>query len=159
MIEAAAEANDQLMEKYQPDSSLLSAIGSSPWVAMCNKMELSLSESTPEEKKEFLAEFNIPESGLDQLIKTGYKTRGLLTFLTTGEDESRAWTAQIGDPIPRASRAIHTDFEKLFIRAEVINWKKLIESDSWTGAKSKGLVKTTGRDYIIQEGDVVEIKI
>ena len=111
------------------------------------------------EKKEFLAEFNLPESGLDKLIKTGYKTLGLLTFLTTGEDESRAWTAHIGDLIPKASRAIHTDFEKLFIRAEVINWKTLLEAGTHSNARAKGLIRTVGRDYIIQEGDVVEIKI
>ena len=111
------------------------------------------------ERAEYLKEFGLPESGLDNLIKTGYKTLGLLTFLTTGEDETRAWTAHIGDPIPKASRAIHTDFEQLFIRAEVVNWKTLLESGSWGTARSKGSIKTVGRDYIIQEGDVVEIKI
>lgn len=152
-------SEDQLIGGYKPDDKLLNAIGDSSWIIMCNKMELSLSESAPDEKKEFLAEFNLPESGLDQLIKTGYKTLGLLTFLTTGENESRAWTAHIGDPIPKASRAIHTDFEKLFIRAEVINWKTLLETGSYANARAKGLIKTVGRDYIIQEGDVVEIKI
>ncbi len=152
-------SEDQLMENYKPDEALLKTIGSSPWIAMCNKLELSLSESTPDEKKEFLAEFNLPESGLDGLIRTGYKTLGLLTFLTTGEDESRAWTTHQGDPIPKAARAIHTDFEKLFIRADVINWKTLLESGSYANARSKGLIRTVGRDYIVQEGDVVEIKI
>ena len=93
------------------------------------------------------------------MIKKGYHTLGLLTFLTTGEDESRAWTAHQGDLIPKASRAIHTDFEKLFIRAEVINWKTLLEADGYVPARAKGLVKTVGRDYLIQEGDVVEILI
>ena len=152
-------SEDQLMEKYSPDETLLKAMGNAPWIAMCNKLELSLSDSSTQERKEFLAEFNLPESGLDGLIKTGYKTLGLLTFLTTGEDETRAWTAHIGDPIPHASRAIHTDFEKLFIRAEVINWKTLLESGSWTMARSNGLIKTVGRDYLIQEGDVAEILI
>ena len=113
----------------------------------------------PDEKKEYLKEFNLPESGLDTLIKTGYRTLDLLTFLTTGEDETRAWTAHVGDPIPVASRAIHTDFEKLFIRAEVINWQTLLEAGSYAAAREKGLLRTVGRDYIIQEGDVVEIKI
>ena len=96
---------------------------------------------------------------MDALIKKSYHTLGLLTFLTTGEDETRAWTARIGDLIPKAARAIHTDFEKLFIRADVINWKTLLEIGGWIDAKSKGMIKTVGRDYVIQEGDVVEIKI
>ncbi len=149
----------QLIDKWQPDEKLKQTIGDSPFVIMNNKLELTLSETSNEEKKEYLQEFGLPESGLDNLIKTGYKALGLLTFLTTGEDETRAWTAHIGDPIPKASRAIHTDFEKLFIRAEVVNWKQLLESGSYSAARAKGLLKTVGRDYIITEGDVVEIKI
>ncbi|OHA91765.1 MAG: hypothetical protein A2758_03090 [Candidatus Zambryskibacteria bacterium RIFCSPHIGHO2_01_FULL_49_18] len=149
----------QLLAGWKPEGKLLEVIGSRPYVALSNKLELTLTEVGPDEKKEYLKEFNLPESGLDTLIKTGYKTLGLLTFLTTGEDETRAWTAHIGDLIPRASRAIHTDFEKLFIRAEVINWKTLLDAGSYVKAKEKGLLKTVGRDYIVQEGDVVEIKI
>lgn len=152
-------SENQLMGGWQPDQKLLDALHGAPYVVMCNKLELTLSDVTIEEKKEFLAEFNLPESGLDRLIQESYKTLGLLTFLTTGEDESRAWTAHIGDPIPKASRAIHTDFERLFIRADVINWKTLLESASYANARSKGLLKTVGRDYIIQDGDVVEIRI
>ena len=143
----------------KPDENLLKAINDRDFVILSTPLELTLSEATPEEKKEYLAEFNILECGLDSLIKTAYKILGLITFLTTGEDETRAWTAKKSDPIPRAVRAIHTDFEKLFIRAEVINWKTLLDSGSWTGAKSKGLIKTVGRDYLIQDGDVVEVKI
>ena len=152
-------SENQLINKWQPDQKLLDAIKDSSYVVMCNKLELTLSDVTAEEKKEFLAEFNLPESGLDQLIKTGYKTLDLLTFLTTGDDESRAWTANIGDLMPKASRAIHTDFEKLFIRAEVINWQVLLEAGSYANARAKGTLKTVGRDYIVQDGDVVEILI
>src|SRR3989338_3372343 len=165
-------SEDQLTSKYIPDEKLLKAIGlpaqtgSYPFIVMCNKLELTLSDITPDEKTEYLREFlptgqagNLPESGLDTLIKTGYRTLDLLTFLTTGEDETRAWTAHIGDAIPKASRAIHTDFERLFIRAEVINWKNLLEAGSHANARSKGLIHTVGKDYIIQEGDVVEILI
>ncbi len=144
---------------WKPDEKLLKAIGDRDYVVLSTPLELLLSESTADEKKEYLTEFGIKEAGLDQLIKKAYKTLGLVTFLTTGEDESRAWTAHIGDPIPKASRAIHTDFEKLFIRAEVINWKTLLEAGGYVPARSKGLLRTVGRDYIIQEGDVVEIKI
>jgi ribosome-binding ATPase len=126
---------------------------------MCNKLELELSEMNHEEKTAFLAELGLPESGLDQLIREAYHTLGLLSFLTTGPDETRAWTAHIGDLIPHASRAIHTDFERLFIRAEVINWKTLLDAGSPVNAKAHGLVKTVGKDYVIQDGDVVEILI
>lgn len=152
-------SEEQLLKKWGPDEKLKKVISDSPYVIMNNKLELTLSETSTSERVEYLQEFGLPESGLDQLIKTGYRTLGLLTFLTTGEDETRAWTAYIGDPIPRASRAIHTDFEKLFIRAEVINWKILLEDGSYAEARTKGHIRTVGRDYIIQEGDVVEIKI
>lgn len=152
-------SESQIAEGWQPDERLLKVINGRDYVVLSSPLELIMSEATQDEKKEYLTEFKISQSGLDKLIKTGYDALDLLTFLTTGEDETRAWTAHIGDLIPKASRAIHTDFEKLFIRAEVINWKMLIESSSWVEAKSKGLVKTVGRDYIIQEGDVIEIKI
>jgi ribosome-binding ATPase len=152
-------SEDQIMSQWQPDDALKKAMGHWPFVVMCNKLELTLSEVGPEEKGEYLKEFGLPESGLDILIKTGYDTLGLLTFLTTGEDETRAWTAHKGDPIPRASRAIHTDFERLFIRAEVVNWKDLLETGSLGNARAKGLLKIVGKDYIIQEGDVVEILV
>ena len=144
---------------WQPDDKLLEAMNGRDYVVLSTPLELILSEATEDEKKEYLAGFNMKEPGLDRLIKQSYKTLGLVTFLTTGEDETRAWTAHEGEAIPKASRAIHTDFEKLFIRAEVINWKTLLEAGGLVPARSKGLVRTVGRDYIITEGDVVEIKI
>jgi len=152
-------SESQLTAGWQPDEKLLETIKGSDYVVLSTPLELLLSEATPEEKNEYLTGFNIKESGLDVLIKKGYHTLGLLTFLTTGEDESRAWTAHQGDLIPKASRAIHTDFEKLFIKAEVINWKTLIEAGSHAHAREKGLIHIVGRDYFIQEGDVVEIRI
>lgn len=152
-------SESQLAENWQPSAELLTAIGGSQWVAMCNKLELELSELGPEEKKTFLTELGLPESGLDRLIKTAYRTLGLLSFLTTGEKETRAWTAHIGDPIPRASRAIHTDFERLFIRAEVIAYDDLIAAGSFAKARELGKLRTEGKEYIIQDGDVVEILV
>ena len=126
---------------------------------MCGTFELLLSEANPEEQQIYLEEAGLKESRLDTLIKKAYHTLGLVTFLTTGEDETRAWTAKIGMPIPQAARTIHTDFERLFIRAEVINWQELLRTGSWSQARQIGKLRTVGRDYIIQEGDVVEIKI
>lgn len=152
-------SESQMSKEWQPGAELLKAMAGRDYVVLSTPLELILSEATEDEKKEYLIGFNMRNSGLDRLIKQSYKTLGLVTFLTTGEDETRAWTAHEGDPIPKASRAIHTDFEKLFIRAEVINWRQLLEAAGWSAAKTKGLVRTVGRDYIIQEGDVVEIKI
>jgi hypothetical protein len=152
-------SESQMSDGWQPGPDLLKAMAGRDYVVLSTPLELILSEATEDEKKEYLVGFNMKDAGLDQLIKQSYKTLGLVTFLTTGEDETRAWTAHEGDLIPKASRAIHTDFEKLFIRAEVINWKTLLEAGGWSVAKTKGLVRTVGRDYIIQEGDVVEILI
>jgi ribosome-binding ATPase YchF (GTP1/OBG family) len=95
---------------------------------------------------------------LSELIRKSYKILGLISFLTTGEDETRAWTIKRGTKALQAAGVIHTDFENKFIRAEVINWKKLLEVGSWSKAKQKGLIRLEGRDYIVQDGDVMEIR-
>jgi len=108
-----------------------------------------------EERKEF----NLPiELKLDELIKKSYQLLDLITFLTTGPDETRAWTLKKGSLAPQAGGVIHTDFEKQFIKAEVINWEKLIEAGGLGKAREKGLIRTEGKEYIIQDGDVIEIK-
>jgi ribosome-binding ATPase len=99
------------------------------------------------------------EHGFDDLIKQSYKLLGLETFFTTGEDESRAWTIKIGSTAPIAGMAIHTDFRDKFIRAEVVNWKNLLDSGSHANARAKGLVRTEGKDYIVKDGDVIEFLI
>jgi ribosome-binding ATPase YchF (GTP1/OBG family) len=93
-----------------------------------------------------------------ELIKATYKILGLISFFTTGEDETRAWTIEIGSSAPQAAGAIHSDFEKKFIRAEVINWQKLLEAGSWAAARQKGWIRTEGKEYIFVDGDVTEIK-
>ncbi len=98
-------------------------------------------------------------TGLDKLIQAGYDLLNLITFFTTGEDESRAWTARRGGTAPSAGRAIHNDFKEKFIRAEVIGWKDLLDCGSYAVARSKGLVRTEGKEYIIKDGDVVEFLI
>ena len=97
--------------------------------------------------------------GFDDLIKKSYELLGLETFLTTGEDETRAWTIKIGSTAPIAGTAIHTDFRDKFIRAEVVNWKNLLDSGSYANARAKGLVRTEGKDYIVKDGDVIEFRI
>ncbi len=99
------------------------------------------------------------ERGFDELIKRSYELLGLETFLTTGEDETRAWTIKIGSTAPVAGMAIHTDFKDKFIRAEVINWQNLLDAGSYANAKAKGLIATVGKDYIVKDGDVIEFKI
>jgi hypothetical protein len=153
----ASEA--QLKANWQPDAALLKAMAGNDYVVLSSTFELLLSESEADEQAVYLEEIGLKESCLDTLIKNAYHTLGLLTFLTTGEDETRAWTAKIGMFIPQASRAIHTDFEHLFIRAEVVNWRELLNTGSWGAARQAGKLRTVGRDYVIQEGDVVEIKI
>lgn len=119
------------------------------------KIESEISQLTEEEKKEFLAELGLKESGLDKLINASYDLLGLMSFLTAGEKEVRAWTIKKGTKAPQAAGKIHSDIERGFIRAEVINYEDLIECGGMSKAKEKGLVRLEGKDYIIQDGDVV----
>lgn len=118
------------------------------------KLEAELAGLPTEEATAMLKEYGLPESGLDRLIKASYAVLGLLTFFTTGPDESRAWTIRRGWLAPQAAGVIHTDFQEKFIRAEVVNWETLLAAGSWTGAKEKGLLRLEGKDYEFQDGDV-----
>ena len=112
-------------------------------------------EQIAEVIKSVLAELGIAESGLDQIIKTAYSILNLRTFLTAGEDETRAWTIKIGTKAPQAAGKIHTDFERGFIKAEVVNYKDLLEQGSLAAAREKGLVGMEGKDYVVKDGDVI----
>jgi len=107
----------------------------------------------------YLAVDPVFEKGFDDLIKKSYELLGLETFLTTGEDETRAWTIKIGSTAPVAGMAIHTDFKDKFIRADVINWQDLLNAGSYANARAKGLVRTEGKEYIVKDGDTIEFKI
>ena len=120
-----------------------------------SKIESELAELSDAERSEYLKELGLPESGLDKIIKQAYKTLGLITFITAGPKESKAWTCVAGSKAPQAAGKIHTDFEKGFIRAEVIQWDKLLESGGYAGARSKGWLRTEGKEYVVQDGDVV----
>ena len=125
--------------------------------AICGKIEAELAAMEPEEVREFMDGYGLPESGLERLIAAGYKLLGLMSFLTAGEDECRAWTIPIGSTAVTAAGAIHSDFEKKFIRAETLNWQTLIEEGGYAGARQKGLLRSEGKAYIVQDGDVLVI--
>ena len=122
---------------------------------ICAKLEEEISEMTKEEKELFLSEMGFEESGLDRLIHKSYSLLGLISYLTAGEQEVRAWTITRGTKAPQAAGKIHTDFERGFIRAEVIAYDKLIECGSMAVAKEQGLVRSEGKEYVFQDGDVV----
>lgn len=130
------------------------------WVLVDAGIEQELKDLSPEEKIEFrdgLA--GAEDDGINNLIKKGYELLNLITYFTTGEDETRAWTIVNGWTAPQAGTAIHNDFKDKFIRAEVINWQELITAGSYAKAREKGLVRTEGKEYVVQDGDVVEFKI
>ena len=122
-------------------------------------IEEELKEMDGEEKELFRSELGGKDSGIDSLIKEGYALLNLITYFTTGEDESRAWTIKKGWTAPLAGTAIHNDFKDKFIRAEVINWNDLLNSGSMGSAREKGLIRTEGKEYIVKDGDVIEFKI
>ncbi len=122
---------------------------------VCAKIEAELSELDDEEKAVFLEDLGLTESGLDKLIKASYETLGLMSFLTAGEDETRAWTIKIGTKAPQAAGKIHTDFERGFIKAEVVNYEVLLREGSLAAAREKGQVGMEGKDYVVQDGDVI----
>jgi len=120
------------------------------------RIEEELSQFSKEEKKEFMAEAGIAEAGLDAITRKCFSLLGLQTYLTTGEKESRAWTIKRGDTAPKAAGVIHTDFERGFIRANIVTYDDFIANNGWKGAKEKGLLRQEGKDYVMQDGDIVE---
>lgn len=122
---------------------------------VCAQIEQEIAELSDEEKLMFLEDLGIQESGLEKLIKASYSLLGLISFLTSGEDETRAWTIKVGTKAPQAAGKIHTDFERGFIRAEVVNYKDLLDLKSYTAAKEKGLVRLEGKEYVVKDGDVI----
>ncbi|UZT82323.1 redox-regulated ATPase YchF [Caproicibacterium sp. BJN0003] len=122
---------------------------------ICAEMEAEMGDMEPDEKELFLADLGLKESGLDRLIRACYSLLGLISFLTAGEPEVRAWTIKKGTKAPQAAGKIHTDFERGFIRAEIVSFKDLVECGSIAAAKEKGLYRSEGKDYVMQDGDVV----
>ena len=126
--------------------------------AICGQIEAELAAVTPEEAKEYLVSYGLKESGLERLITATYSLLGLMSFLTAGETEVRAWTIPMNSTAVKAAGAIHSDFEKKFIRAEVVNWKALVEHNGYPGVRDKGLLRLEGKEYIVKDGDVLVIR-
>ena len=157
----AANISENDLGKIEDDIPFVKAVKefaakeSSSTLVISAKVEEEISDLPEEERAEFLEALGLKESGLNRLIKASYTLLGLMSFLTAGEPETRAWTIKIGTKAPQAAGKIHTDFEKGFIRAEVVNYKTLLDCGSLAAAKEKGKVRSEGKDYVMQDGDVV----
>jgi len=141
------------------DTELTHSWKDAPVIGIDAKLESDIASLPEEEQVSYIQELGLKESGLDKLIRAGYELLGLITFFTTGKDETRAWTVKKGSLAPEAAGVIHTDFIKGFVRAEVINWEKFVEAGSEVEAKNKGWIKTEGKDYEIKDGDVCNFLI
>jgi ribosome-binding ATPase len=126
--------------------------------AICGKVEAELAEMSDADAAEFLSSYGLTESGLTRLIRTTYKLLGVISFFTAGEDECRAWQVPANSRAQEAAGAIHSDLEKHFIRAETIRWDQLLEAGSEANARAKGTLRLEGKDYIVQDGDVMHIR-
>ncbi|MBE5884010.1 MAG: redox-regulated ATPase YchF [Lachnospiraceae bacterium] len=122
---------------------------------ICAQIEQEIAELDDDEKAMFLEDLGLSESGLEKLIKASYSLLGLISYLTAGEDETRAWTIKVGTKAPQAAGKIHSDFERGFIKAEVVNYKDLLEQGSLSAAREKGLVGMEGKEYVVKDGDVI----
>ena len=152
-------SEEQIQKKWEPSAELKAALGGDPWLLLSAKVEDELNSLAPDEKTEYLTTLGLKKSGLDRMIQIGYETLGLETFLTSGEDETRAWTVPISSTAPRAGRAIHSDFEQKFIRAEVVAYEHLVAAGSFARARELGQMRIEGKEYIVQDGDVIEFRI
>ncbi|MDO8620739.1 MAG: redox-regulated ATPase YchF [Candidatus Levybacteria bacterium] len=146
---------DKIIQNYAE----LLGISKEKFVVISAKIEAELAELSEEEQKIYLADLGLQTSGLERLIKKAYETLGLISFLTCGEKEVRAWTIRLGSTSLMASGTIHTDFMKNFIKAEIVSFKDFVSLNGWKKAREQGRARSEGRDYIMQDGEVVEFKI
>jgi GTP-binding protein YchF len=140
------------------ESEAVSKKDTEDMVFISAKVESELADFSDEEKSEYLKEIGLEEPGLNRLVKRAYELLGLQSFFTAGEKEAKAWTVKKGAKAPQAAGVIHTDFEKGFIKADVVNWKDLVDAGGWEKARSAGRVRLEGKDYVVQEGDVMIFK-
>lgn len=147
--------NDGTSNKYVESVREFAAAEGSEVFVICAQIEQEIAELDDEEKAMFLEELGLSESGLEKLITASYKLLGLISYLTAGKQETRAWTITNGTKAPGAAGKIHSDFERGFIRAEVVNYQDLVDAGSYTIAKEKGLVRVEGKEYVVKDGDVI----
>lgn len=156
----AANVNEDMMDT--PEAELKSILGiTNPHtrvVPICAKLEADMIEMSDEEREMFLQEMGLITTGLDNLIKASYDSLGLQYYFTAGEMEVRAWTIPVGAKAPQAAGVIHTDFEKGFIKADVVNWKDLVEFGGWAGAREKAKVSLEWKEYVVRDGDIMLFK-
>ena len=139
-------------------SDLVERVRPAQAVVLCAQIEAEVAGLDPADARELLGGYGQEESGLEQLVHVGFATLGLQTFLTAGPKEARAWTIHVGDTAPRAAGVIHTDFERGFIKAEVISFDDLMETGSVAAARNAGKARMEGKDYVMRDGDVVEFR-
>ncbi len=151
--EVGSAPSDQLskLAKYAEDHKI-------PWLAICGKMEMEIMELPEEERADYLKGLGVDTPGRVKLIQAAYKACHYISFLTAGEDEVRAWTIANGDLAPEAAGTIHTDFQQGFIRAEVCNYKDFVECGGMAGAKQKNRVRLEGKEYVVQDGDIINFR-
>jgi len=146
----------EVEEQYR--SGTLSGKANTAVTAVCGKIEAELAELPAEDAREYLTSYGLKESGLQRIIEATYRLLGTMSFLTAGDTEVRAWTIPIHSTAVKAAGAIHSDFEKKFIRAEVVNWKNLVDLGGYPGVREKGLLRLEGKEYIVKDGDVLVIR-
>lgn len=152
------ELTSNVENKYVQQVRELAAQENSEVVVVCAKIESEIAELEDEEKQAFLEDLGLQESGLDRLIRAAFHLLGLMTFFTAGPMEVKAWTIRQGTKAPQAAGTIHTDFERGFIRAEVVSYTDFVERGGLNGARDKGLVRLEGKDYLMQDGDIVHFR-
>ena len=151
--------NPSSIEKVTNEYAALLGVEKEKCVVICAQIESELAGLSDEEQKEYLKDLGLEESGLERLIQKAYNALGLISFLTCGEKEVRAWTVRKSATAPEAAGEIHTDFIKKFIKAEVVSYEDFVQNGGWKGARTNGKARFEGKDYIMQDGDVVEFKI
>lgn len=159
-IYVANMSEEQLTNPTSSATNVGTTLGvNGPVIKLSAKLESDLAEATDEERRELLSSVGIKESALDQLARVGYETLNLISFLTAGEIEAKAWTIRKETKAPQAAAVIHTDFEKKFIKADIVSYADFVNEKGWVGARAKGLARSEGKEYVMQEGDIVEFKI
>ncbi len=154
-----SQSQSESVKSVQTDSTDLTDFNRFNYLYLCAKLENEVLGFSEIEQKEFLKQYQLEETGLNRLIKKAYGTLGLISFLTAGEKEVRAWTIAKGTLAPQAAGVIHTDFEKHFIKADIIPYQEFVDAGGWVKAREKGLVQIVGKDYVMKEGEVVEFKV